>query len=78
MLHRVLQTQTNDMAVFEDLCAKATPTEAVLQHLASGMRSHSPKPYFVKVMPMDSESTSDVASTLRAIRSIMRVGSADL
>jgi len=42
ILHQVLQTKTNDMAVFEDLCAKATLTEAVLQHLASDMRSHSP------------------------------------
>ena len=44
ILHRVLQTKTNDMAVFEDLCAKAMLMEAVLQHLASDMRGHSPKP----------------------------------
>jgi len=44
ILHHVLQTKTNGRAVFEDLCANAMPTEAVLQHLASDMRSHSPKP----------------------------------
>ena len=54
LLH-VLQTKTNGMAAFEDPCAKAMPTEVALQHLASDMRSHSPKPYFAKVMPMDSE-----------------------
>ena len=44
------------MAAFENPCAKAMPTEVVLQNLASDMRSHSPKPYFAEVMPMDSES----------------------
>ena len=44
----MLQTKTNDMAVFEDLCAKATLTEAVLQHLASDMRSHSPNSHLSK------------------------------
>jgi len=43
LLH-VLQTKTNDMAVFEDPCAKAMLTEVVLPHLASDMRTHSPKP----------------------------------